>query len=536
MLNFTNLLSAVANSIGNFSTMPIQPIDRSYLIGKNFIVPTITPVEEKEEIDGSFQLSTISTKLRDKIISITNDIHLRNILVNKALETYSLLTFAVTYMTDPNVKLRNEFGNEDKALINSVGMLAGFGKIYSNNEVANIDLSDVDNMNSSIIGTYILKKDELVDFLLSEQFQKAMKRRNYEVFVINSRKEQSDESKQIEDCIDVVDFVEVNEDSKIEKSVETKKTENSNTVQPCPNPAFEMLNNENYAASNPAYAMFGQREELVKPTFTVVDDSPVYSSSPEPTVSTTQPEPKTSQIDNNYIVEDRTINNITYSSNMDLGTVHHFENVLEKWLPANIKRRYNYKLGFYYLYITNSDGTESRYILDDGSIMGGRRISILGSFINNINQVNSVFVDIEKHPLITTNILNDPLYLMTPEEVSDCWYDHLYNKAIYNTIDFHNTEFFDKMTEEEKYNFELTLLGILKIDMFENIRFRFKEYTDSTHYTLVSDYQMFRPLPCIQYVKFPETYVADGLEIRVDGPMIYAMFNGSFKSFRMETM
>lgn len=541
MLNFTNLLSAVANSIGNFSAMSIPSIDRSYLIDRNFIVPTIIPVEEKEEIDGSFQLSTISAKLRDKIISITNDIHLRNILVNRALETYSLLAFAVTYMTDPNVKLRNEFEDEDKALINSVGMLAGFGKIYSDNKVANIDLSDVDNMNSSIIGTYILKKDELVDFLLSEQFQKAMKRRNYEVFVINSKnQQQKDESKQIEDCIDVIDFVEVKEDSNNTKTVESKKPETSNTVNPCPNPAFEMLNNENYAASNPAYAMFGQREELVKPRFTVVDDNPIYSSSSEPIVSTPQvesaPEPQIIQNNNEYIIEDKTINNITYSSNMDLGTVHQFERVLEKWLPANIKRRYNYKLGFYYLYITNNDGTESRYILDDGSIMGGRRISVLGSFIKNINQVNNVFVDIEKHPLITTKLFKDPLYLMSIEEVNECWYDHLYNKAIYNAIDFHNTEFFDKMSEEEKYNFELTLLGILKIDMFANIRFRFKEFVDSTHYTLVSDYQMFRPLPCIQSIQMPETYVADGLEIKVDGPMIHAMFNGSFKSFRMETM
>lgn len=521
-INFTNLLSNVANCLAT-SPIIIQPIDRKYLIGRDFIVPDVKPVEEKEEIDGSFQLSTISIKLRDKIIGMTNSIHKRNILVNKALDTYSVLAHVVTYMTDPNAALINELNDDEKALVNAVGILAGFGKIYKSNKVANIDLYDVDNLNISVIDSYILEKSELIDFLSTEQFQKAMNRRNFKVACEESAKNTAN---MIEEDIVDADYIEIP------------------TQQSYANPAFTMLNqmnNKAYGSSNPAFEMFGQKEQVTMPKFTVVNDNPVFKES-EPIVANSSqqtipdPQPEPTPVNNSPIVTEKTINNITYSDNMDLGTVFQFEDVFKCWIPNSVKHRYDYKLGFYYLYITRNDGTESCNIIDDGSIMGGRRISILGSYLDNNNQVKNVFVDVLSHPLTTTNILNNPLYLMTPQEVSECWYDHLYNKQIYNTIDFHNTEFFDELSEEDKYNFELTLLGVLNIEMFANVRFRIKEFVDATHYTLVSDYQMFKPLSCIQYFQMPETYVAEGLEVRVDDANIHAMFNGTYKAFRMETV
>lgn len=521
-INFTNLLSNVANYI---STTPvfIQSIDHKYLIGRDFIVPDVKPVEEKEEIDGSFQLSTISTKLRDKIIGMVSDIHKRNILVNKALDTYSLLAHAVTYMTDPKVTLLNGLSDNEKALVNAAGMLAGFGKIYKSNKVANIDLYDVDNLNMSVISDYILEKIELIDFLSSKQFQKAMNRRNFKIACEESAKNNAN---MIEEKIIDVEFREIP------------------NQQYCANPAFEMLNrtnNSTYGSSNPAFEMFGQKEQVTMPKFTVVDDNPVFKE-PEPVVTNSaqqnipNPQPESTPVNNSPIVTEKSINNITYSDNMDLGSVFQFENVFEKWIPKTVKHRYDYKFGFYYLYISRNDGTESCHIVDDGSIMGGRRISILGAYLDNNNQVKNAFVDVISHPLTTTNILNNPAYLMTPQEVSECWYDHLYNKQIYNAIDFHNTEFFDGLSEEDKYNFELTLLGVLNIEMFANVRFRIKEFVDAAHYTLVSDYQMFKPLPYIQYFQMPETYVAEGLEVKVDDATIHAMFNGTYKAFRMETM
>ena len=136
-----------------------------------------------------------------------------------------------------------------------------------------------------------------------------------------------------------------------------------------------------------------------------------------------------------------------------------------------------------YLNIVNGDCLVTSYMLDDGSIMGGRTVSILGTYIDQTNQPNYVFVNIDRHPDIVSRILSGSFYMLTPQEASIIFANLFYDQRIYQMIDFSNTPF---INDNNLRLIERPLTAICNYNT-ENARLRFVSYTDPYNFTLVSD-------------------------------------------------
>ena len=270
--------------------------------------------------------------------------------------------------------------------------------------------------------------------------------------------------------------------------------------QGCANPAFDLLNNSD--------------NEIVHPVFTVCDDNeeaihPISFGSIEK-----EEVPK-------------------MGANMPIHVYTQFEEVFTQFIPELVPYRYECVNGIYYLFITRfGSGAEEFYILDDGTIMGGHQVSVLATYLQADGSEKYMFVNIEKHPAIGSKLLSKALFnYLTPDEVEMCRVDYLIDKTLYNNFDFQNTRFFDYLSPQDKWTFEVVLLGILKLADAAQTRMRFESFTDVTHFTLVSDPYMYRPFNYIQDHILPEVQMINGLRISVDGNNYIVQYGDNVKRF-----
>jgi hypothetical protein len=178
-------------------------------------------------------------------------------------------------------------------------------------------------------------------------------------------------------------------------------------------------------------------------------------------------------------------------ASMDNETFKLFESVFGKIIG---NREYNYSMDDMGNWcITATEGIVMQtYLIDDGSIMGGRKVSILGRYMRLDGFTDTVFVDVNKHPAIAGKILTVPFYVMAPDEVSAVFRDMYQNCFIYRFIDFSNTgDIYDKvsLTENGDNIFGRYLDGVVKILGLEHVdcRLRFAEFKSIHSFTLVSD-------------------------------------------------
>ena len=401
--------------------------------------------------------------------------------VSKALETNHWIKFAIYYMTDHNAILLNYADKKAKELVNSIAKLAGFDKIYINENIADIDAFDSKNLNFNYSGCFLLNKDELIDFLSNPQFIAAVKTKiemvNHHNNIIEGRFITTTKDEEVVD----VNNEEVADVNKEEETVEENTTK----------------------------TLFGVPivdDDVIQPiSFTSIDDN-----------KEKPPVPKRGE-------------------GVPVDVFVKFENVFEKFIPELVPYHYEFVDGFYVLYITRTNtGVEEFYILDDGSIMGGSSVSILANYVKD-GVERTMFVNVLKHPAIASKVLTRTLFnYLTPEEVEECKTDYLQNMVIYNSIYFANTDFFDNLSDKDKFDFEVNLLGVINLEIAKNVRLRFESFTDAHHFVLTSDYNnMKRPLKYIQDTPMPETYILDGLRIAVDGCYILTEYNGEVKRYRM---
>lgn len=405
-------------------------------------------------------------------------------LVSKGIETNQWIRFAIYFMTDPIATRISFIDKESKELVNAITTLAGFGKVYESDDVADIDEFDCTKINSKYSGRFLLHKPELVDFLSNPQFQMVMRAKIIKM---------AEENRPVDS--DRPALITVEEDEI--RYVDEKKNQYAN-------PAFAILEAEEEKVQQPVFSTIDENN----PGFVPFEFGFVNQKLPKKGAG---------------------VNAHVYTK---------FEAILGKFIPETVYYHYEYINNFYHLYITRPDtGAEEFYILDDGSIMGGSSISILANYITPEGFERSMFVDICAHPAITSKILSRTLFnYLTPEEVEECKGDFLYDTRIYNNIDFHNTDFFDDFAPEQKYNFEVSLLGVLSVlglVGYDCVRFRFGSFSDYNHFTLVSDCYMYRPLPFIQKTVMPDTCMLDGAKIIVDGIYVYVEYNGEVKKFKM---
>lgn len=176
-----------------------------------------------------------------------------------------------------------------------------------------------------------------------------------------------------------------------------------------------------------------------------------------------------------------------------------FESIFAKFFTEDAEYRYEYEADRnYYLYITRKEsfGSEDKYLIDDGKILGGSRIYILTNVI--VNGVDdTVFVDVEKYPDITLKILSSTFYSMSNEEYYQVTSSLLPNGRIYKNIDFSNTPFMDELSIEDKSVLNNTLNFICGNIINPNARYRFKSFENVNHFMLVSDDECQSPLALI---------------------------------------
>ena len=400
--------------------------------------------------------------------------------ISKGIETNQWIRFAIYYMTDPLANQIMFADTESRELVNGITTLAGFGKVYESEDIADINLIDSSQLGFDYTGRFLLHKPELIDFLSTPHFQAVMHSKIIRREQILKAASMVEEQKYLDGVVTEI----IPEDNKKSYS----------------NPAFDILNSQDNTISNPLFIIRDDPDSII----------PIEFGSKEVP-----------------IVPKRGVN-------VPVDVYDKFETVFRYFLPETTRYHYENINGFYYLYITRKEsGAEEYYILDDGSIMGGKEVSILANYINNGIE-SAIFVNINKHPAIVSRVLERTLFnYLTPDEVVECKADHLYNTVLYHNFDFHNTEFYDSLDEKQKYDFEVALLGIMQLDITKNVRMRFDQFIDSNHFTVVSDFFMYKPLHYIQDKVLSDTYVLDGLKICVENDALFVEYNGEVKKFRM---
>ena len=187
-------------------------------------------------------------------------------------------------------------------------------------------------------------------------------------------------------------------------------------------------------------------------------------------------------------------------------------------IANDIKYYYNINAhGNWCINIVNGVSTYS-YIIDDGSIMGGDYVYILGN-INVGNHLDTLFVNASIFPKIASNIIHSAFYIMTAEECNTAQKALFTNSRIYRNIDFTNTKFLDKSS----FGIEKSLsvcIGLINPD----IRLRFENYLNKDNYTLVSDNTCKSPL---YYTGATATSIVPGLKLIVDGNTITKLEGGN---------
>ncbi len=189
--------------------------------------------------------------------------------------------------------------------------------------------------------------------------------------------------------------------------------------------------------------------------------------------------------------------------------------------------------GNYNLIITrvNAMNAEDAYIIDDGSIMGGSNVYIMGSYISNMNTKESIFVNVNKHPDITSHILSNSFYVIDPMKVYEIAnMDYLKNINIYNLIDFSGTDWLDNITDpSERYIFSKNLTAAIAV--CDGERMRFLEYQGPTKFTLISDKKCKSSL---SYIGAASSKISEGKMISIDGITMIRKYNGKVDRFVIE--
>lgn len=390
----------------------------------SFIIKSLKEIREKNKMERIVMKkssnikngSKVSDKMYSTIFNESDGMTLLEIdLISTAIKTNNWINYALYYMTnDDAVLLKTD--KKSRELVNGICEIAGFGKIYTGSDSANLFDYDITNSNRKPGSRFLLIVDELKDKISDPDFVKSMYLRKRKI------------------------------------EVESGKLLGVNSIY-----------GGNYRTDN---------DGMMHPIF--------FSNTPI-----------------NYDIGEKK------GTGIDDVVFKKLENVLR--IPGLITEdKYRYErdesTGLIKLIIQrdNSYGAIENFLIDDGTLMGGSKLSILGTFIRGDGVSDTVFVDINKHPDIAFNILNHSFYNMNVDEVNAALSDML-TPIVYSVIDFNNTGWFDYMNDLEKSSLNKNLLTIIDFmrsdpNMVYLPRLRFASYTDPDNFILISDNMVKSPL------------------------------------------
>ena len=212
-----------------------------------------------------------------------------------------------------------------------------------------------------------------------------------------------------------------------------------------------------------------------------------------------------------------------------------FESVFAP-LMANSPDKHRYIIdnnGNYNIVISreNAMGAEDYYLIDDGTIMGGNGVYILGNFINNMGIKDSVFVNCITHKDLTANILSSIFFIIDTDNVmSIINNDYFRNSEVYRFIDFSNTKWLDNITDpKERLLLEKNLTAAIKVS--GGMRFRFLDYSSPSKFTLISDKHTKSPLA---FMNATSSNINEGAMVSVSDTTLVIKNDGFVNNFTIE--
>lgn len=152
----------------------------------------------------------------------------------------------------------------------------------------------------------------------------------------------------------------------------------------------------------------------------------------------------------------------------------------------------------------------SSYMLDDGTIMGGDAVYIMGKCQGANGLVDSVFVKSDLTDIVS-KILHNGFYIMSQGELDLVNSVLLDNQIIYHTVDFVGMKQLD-MTALKGTQFNKALFNAVQL-VPSDCRLRFESFTDLNHFILVSDINCISPMG---YDNTTANKIYDGLKISID--------------------
>lgn len=374
-------------------------------------------IERKRDQRKTFKESekvgrAVSDYLYDDIREAANNNDLYEIdLISTAIKTNKWINYAIYYMTEDDSHLL-KCNYAEREFLNSISMLAGFGRMYQSAGVTDLREFDIKNPDRKIGTKFILLFDELLDRIHDEEFIQKMKIRK------------------------------------------TKLGMNILSIGMDPNyKGSHSIDNDGYI--HPVFFM--------NPVITDIGEKK--------------------------------------GPGIDQVTFDRLENSVGK-LIMNSKYKYSRnENGLIDLEqeIDNSFGAIEKFVIDDGLLLGGTTISILGYYDTINGGTDKVFVDVNKHPDIAFNILKSVFYKMSADEVNVATADLLNNGFIYTYIDFNNTPWFDYLGFTDKITLSNNLVNIVRYmgndpNLAYPPRLRFLSYKDPDNFTLISDNEVKSPL------------------------------------------
>lgn len=414
-------------------------------------VPKFTE-QRKQEMKKSVEYEQeLTPNILHDIEKISNGTKIgANLYCALAEYTNKWIAYAMYYMTTYNTNLlTNGVTRQEKEFVNGIAELAGYGKIYQDADVANIEKYDSHGKNDNY------KEDFLLDY-------PDLKRRL------------------VED-----DFIQKWHAKKSQEYLYGGNTPRIDTTK---------LDGPNCRVDENGY---------IHPLFF----NPVS--------------------DNSTIVTKR-------DACIDEETFNRFEKVLSQYINPNDKYYYTKDQdGNFNLVIQrNKAMAEDRYIIDDGSIMGGTGIYILANYDAGDCQ-DSLFVNATKFHDIVSLIINNKFFIIKKEDAEFIMKtDQFQNPIIYHHIDMTNTQWLDSLNASEKVVLEKSILAAIKVlDKSSDTRLRFLEYTNPVQFTLVSDIEVKSTL---SRNGVTASAVENGLRIDIYGDNMIKYYGGQGINYRIE--
>lgn len=356
---------------------------------------------DKEEVNKVIKLnpSDVSDNILDNIRRVSSGVAISEVIyTNYAIKTDKMIKYAYYYMTNDKARLLSNIRKETREFINGITELAGFGKIFKNDAVADIKKFDVIGKDS-IESEYIIDYQAIVDQLNDEEFQSKWKARK-------ARMDIQYNPNQIET---------------------TKNTANDNIIKPF------------WFSSQPI----------------------VYTPKPKKGIG----------------ISDEMFNKL--------------ERSFAKFFTVNDDYYYECIDRIYYLVVVRKDAfyAEDRYIVDDGRMLGGNTLSLMGRFITPNGIQDTILIKVDRHPDIIEKVLRNNFYILDPYEVSMCFQSDMFNNGlIYRYIDMSNTPWMDTISFEDRFKLDQNLTRILdKSDIYFKDRYRFDSYIDSDNFSIKTD-------------------------------------------------